>query len=54
MISKALQNGNGWISYEYTRPTGGLDYKTSYYERVTGSDGRDYVVGADRYLDCGV
>lgn len=53
MISGALQNGTGWVSYTYSNPESlGLYTKMSYYQLVNGSDGRDYIVGAGRYQTC--
>lgn len=53
MITGALQNGTGWVSYVYSNPDSlGLYYKTSYYLLVNGSDGTAYVVGAGRYKTC--
>ncbi|MFH0966283.1 MAG: cache domain-containing protein, partial [Methanobacteriota archaeon] len=53
MIEGAVQNGSGWVSYGYSNPDSlGLYQKMSYYQLVKGSDGKEYVVGAGRYLTC--
>lgn len=50
MVQGALRNGTGWVDYIYTKPDqSGLYFKTSYYKLVTGSDSKQYIVGAGRY-----
>jgi polar amino acid transport system substrate-binding protein len=45
IVQGALQNGSGWEDYVYSNPVeGGLFWKTSRYQLVTGSDGKEYVV----------
>ncbi len=47
MIDGALSNGSTWVEYIFTAPDkGGLLYKSAYAEKVTGSDGKTYIVGA--------
>ncbi|UUX93303.1 transporter substrate-binding domain-containing protein [Methanoplanus endosymbiosus] len=50
IIKTATDDGSGWTEYIYVKPdTGGLYYKKSYSESVTGSDGDTYIVGAGIY-----
>jgi len=50
IIKTATDDGSGWTDYIYVKPdTGGLYYKKSYSESVTGSDGNTYIVGAGIY-----
>jgi polar amino acid transport system substrate-binding protein len=52
IVDGALRQGTGWVDYVYTSPVqSGLYYKTSYYRRVQGSDGKTYIVGAGRFRD---
>jgi polar amino acid transport system substrate-binding protein len=54
LVSEALKNGTGWVSYVYSNPDSlGLNKKMSYFQLVTGSDGKEYVVGAGVYVPCG-
>lgn len=51
IVAGALAKGSGWEQYVYAQPgTDGLQLKTTYYKLAHGSDGRQYVVGAGRYL----
>jgi len=50
IVKGALSNGSGWEDYIYTSPKqSGLYYKTTYYKRVTGSDGKIYIVCAGKF-----
>lgn len=52
IVSKALTAGRGWEDYIYTSPKqSGLYYKTTYYQQVTGSDGKTYIVCAGKFKD---
>jgi polar amino acid transport system substrate-binding protein len=52
IVDGALRQGTGWVDYVYTSPVqSGLYYKTTYYQRVQGSDGKTYIVGAGRFRD---
>jgi len=52
IVAGALSNGSGWEDYIYTSPKqSGLYYKTTYYKRVTGSDGKTYIVCAGKFKD---
>lgn len=45
MVAGALKNGSGWEDYIYINPAeSGLFWKSTYYQLVTGSDGKEYVV----------
>ncbi|RQD83971.1 MAG: ABC transporter substrate-binding protein [Methanocalculus sp. MSAO_Arc2] len=45
IVAGALENGSGWVDYIYINPAeSGLFWKSTYYQRATGSDGKDYVV----------
>ncbi|WP_460372039.1 transporter substrate-binding domain-containing protein [Methanocalculus sp. MC3] len=45
MVEGALENGSGWEDYIYISPAeSGLFWKSTYYQLVTGSDGKEYVV----------
>ncbi len=51
IVAGALAKGSGWEQYVYAQPgTDGLQLKTTYYKLANGSDGKQYVVGAGRYL----
>jgi polar amino acid transport system substrate-binding protein len=51
IVSGALANGSGWVSYVYEEPgEEGLFEKETHFKLVTGSDGAEYVVCAGRYL----
>jgi polar amino acid transport system substrate-binding protein len=50
MIDNAIKNGTAWVDYIFSKPdTAELYYKSAYGEKVTGSDGKTYVVGAGMY-----
>ena len=50
IVAGALNNNTGWEDYIYTKPDmGGLFYKTTYYQLVTGSNGISYIVCAGRF-----
>jgi polar amino acid transport system substrate-binding protein len=54
IVAGALQNGTGWENYVYRHPTEpGLFYKTAYYRKTTGSDGKTYIVCSGKYKACG-
>ncbi len=45
MVTGALENGSGWEDYVSINPAeSGLFWKSTYYQLVTGSDGKEYVV----------
>lgn len=45
MVAGALKDGSGWEDYIYINPAeSGLFWKSTYYQLVTGSDGKEYVV----------
>lgn len=51
IVAGALEQGSGWVSYVYKQPgKDGLYQKATYYRLADGSDGRQYVVCAGRYL----
>ena len=48
----ALKDGSGWVDYHFKNPkTNELAHKVSYIELVTGSDGKDYIVGSGKYYE---
>ena len=50
MRTRALADGFGWVNYMHINPATGKDTKKlSYVELVTGSNGRNYIVGSGRY-----
>jgi polar amino acid transport system substrate-binding protein len=50
IAERSAVEGSGWQDYVFTKPnTIGLFYKEAYFKRVTGSDGKIYIVGAGRY-----
>lgn len=50
IVEGALNHQTGWTDYIYTKSDqSGLYYKTTYYQLVTGSDGKYYVVCAGRF-----
>ena len=52
MVATALQDGSGWIDYHFVDPkTNELAHKVSYFELVTGSDGKQYVIGSGKYFE---
>lgn len=52
IVDGAIANGKGWVDYAYQKPgaTGIFD-KTAYYQMVTASDGKEYVVISGKYKD---
>lgn len=53
IISGAIDKGSGWEEYVSSSPTeSGLFEKESYYNLTTGSDKKQYIVTAGRYLSC--
>jgi polar amino acid transport system substrate-binding protein len=52
ILATALEDGSGWVDYHFKNPkTGEVTHKVSYFELVTGSDGRDYIVGSGKYFE---
>ena len=52
ILAGALSKGSGWEDYHYTKPgSEGQHPKRTYYERVTGSDDKEYIVCSGIYLD---
>lgn len=50
IVAGALENGNGWVDYIYTKPNqGGLYQKTTYYKLAQGNKGDYFVVCAGKY-----
>lgn len=53
IVRGALKNGSGWEHYVYSHPKySGVFSKEAYYILVTGSDKKQYIVCAARYLPC--
>jgi len=53
IVTNALKQGHGTVRYSYSNPLEtGIFYKETYYTLVTGSDKRQYIVCAGRYLPC--
>lgn len=53
IVSGAMKQGSGFVSYTFSNPVeSGLFYKEAYYTLVTGSDKKQYVVCAGRYVPC--
>ena len=51
IVAGALENGSGWVTYVYKEPgQAGLFQKETYYRPADGTDGKQYVVCAGRYL----
>lgn len=52
MLAIALQEGSGWVDYHFMNPkTNELAHKTSYFELVKGSDGKQYIIGSGKYFE---
>ena len=52
ILATALEDGSGWVDYHFKNPkTGEVAHKVSYFELVTGSDGREYIVGSGKYFE---
>jgi polar amino acid transport system substrate-binding protein len=50
MVASAVSGGSGWVDYVREEPgKEGLYKKRAYFRLVSGSDGKDYVVGAGMY-----
>ena len=50
IVSLALTKGKGWTDYHYQKPgETGIFEKTTYCEKVTGSDGKIYIVACGKY-----
>jgi polar amino acid transport system substrate-binding protein len=46
----ALDSGTGWVDYVYTKPDqSGLYHKTTYFQLVTGSDSKRYIVCSGKF-----
>jgi len=53
IVTGAMKQGTGFVKYTYSNPLEtGIFYKEAYYTLVTGSDKKQYVVCAGRYLSC--
>jgi signal transduction histidine kinase len=51
ILAKALSDGSGWVDYYFVNPkTKQEAQKTSYFELVNGSDGKNYIVGCGKYV----
>ena len=49
---KALKDGSGWVDYYFSDPrTGQSAHKVSYFELVTGSDEKRYIIGSGKYFE---
>ncbi len=54
ILATATEKGSGWIDYVYVNVNESrLSQKTTYCRLVRGSDGRDYIVCAGTFRDCG-
>ncbi|GAB6041528.1 hypothetical protein JCM17961_22030 [Endothiovibrio diazotrophicus] len=52
ILAGAKKAGKGWEDYHYSKPDAeGIHPKRAYYQRVTGSDGKAYIVCSAIYLD---
>ena len=50
IVAGAQANGTGWVDSAYQKPgEAGVFDKTTYYRKVTGSDGKEYVVTSGMY-----
>ena len=53
IVTGAMKQGSGIVTYTYSNPLEtGIFYKEAYYTLVTGSDKKQYIVCAGRYLSC--
>ncbi|NLV26511.1 MAG: transporter substrate-binding domain-containing protein [Methanomicrobiales archaeon] len=53
IVSGAMKEGSGFVTYTYSNPLeSGIFYKEAYYTLVTGSDKKQYIVCAGRYIPC--
>ena len=52
ILTGALEHGEGWVGYIHTKPGERLTrQKSTFYKRVTGSDGNTYIVCSGRYKE---
>ncbi|MDD5712121.1 MAG: transporter substrate-binding domain-containing protein [Smithellaceae bacterium] len=52
IVASALRDGSGWEDYVYTSPgESGLYYKTTFFMRARGSDGKTYIVCSGKFKD---
>lgn len=50
IVSGALANKTGWVTYSYTKPgEKGIHPKKTYYQMCEGNDGKTYVVCSGMY-----
>lgn len=50
IVSVALDKGKAWVDYHYQKPgETGIFEKTTYSEKVKGSDGKVYIVACGKY-----
>jgi polar amino acid transport system substrate-binding protein len=50
IVDLALTKGKGWVDYHYQKPGDtGIFEKTTYCEKVKGSDGKIYIVSCGKY-----
>jgi len=50
IVAQALSKGKGWTDYHYQKPgETGIFLKTTYCEKVVGSDGKIYIVACGKY-----
>ena len=50
ILTGALERGEGWVGYVYRKPGEVFTrQKSTFYKRVTGSDGKTYIVCSGRY-----
>ena len=53
IVTGAMKEGTGFVTYTYSNPLEtGIFFKEAYYTLVTGSDKKQYVVCAGRYVPC--
>ena len=53
IVTGSMKQGSGIVTYTYSNPLEtGIFYKEAYYTLVTGSDKKQYIVCAGRYLSC--
>lgn len=50
ILNGAIENGNGWVNYIYSKPDySGIYYKTTYYKICMADNGNRYIVCAGKY-----
>jgi len=50
IVKMGIENGKGWTDYHYQKPgETGIFEKTTYCEKVKGSDGKVYVIACGKY-----